>query len=585
MSIQNLKEKLCEFYNNLRKSYESYKVTYITIVLVTLYSAFVELSYDFKLELSFDEMSLVRALCIFGVATAFIETYFKEKSKVKIPAFLAAAVIACIAAYILGLKKGEQLMNMSGDIIKDVTTRFLIGYLLLLMLGIVYYSFKKSGFGFEEYALRIFSNLFKVYIFYFILLIGTLIITEIFDELFIDGYSSLSSACAILITGLYFTPQCLAALSDMRDTPGYFVKTIVKYILSCMTICSMAVVYLYMLKIIIMFEIPSNEIFSIVSVLFCLGIPIWIVVGYYRDETKYSKVLSVLPYVFAPLIILQIYSMGIRIYEHGMTNERYMGLMLIVFEIGTVIIWKLCKQKYEVLIKLLAIIIVVTVFVPVVNMESVSNIWQKVFLQKYYQAVIDGKDITDIEYERMMGAYSYLSDKPQMQTVIDKYNVYEDQFVWAVGEHTTSTPKLTDYETYVIHCCQMVGDLELNGYKKLSMLNQDEGYDKISSSGRENSRLGVDFSQFKFIARETGEEIVVDISDFAERCMEYGKEHPKTDKEISSAEMKQYNRIELDDGRILYINHFELRYSEGIKDGKDYFKWTTVNLGAMLLQK
>lgn len=579
MSIQNLKEKLCEFYNNLRKSFESYKVTYIAIVLVTLYSAFIELSYDTKLEVSFDEMIVVRALCIFGVATAFIETYFKEKSKVKIPAFLAAAVIACIAAYNLGLKKGEQLMNMSGDIIKDVTTRLLIGYLLLLMLGIVYYSFKKSGFSFEEYTLRIFSNLVKVYIFYFILLIGTLIITEIFDELFIDGYSSLSSASAILITGLYFAPQCLAALSDMRDTPGYFIKTIVKYVLSCMTICSMAVVYLYMLKIIIMFEIPSNEIFSIVSVLFCLGIPIWIVVGYYRDETKYSKVLSVLPYVFAPLIILQIYSMGIRIYEHGMTNERYMGVMLIVFEIGTVIIWKLCKQKYEVLIKLLAIIIVVSVFVPVVNMESVSNTWQTVFLQKYLQEVMDGKELTDLEYERMVGAYKYLSDKHKMQT-----STY-DEFIQIVGEHTSLTPKLTDYETYHIHCCQMVGDLELGGYKKLSMLNQDESYDNLNSSGRADSRLGVDFSQFKFIVRETGEEIVVDISDFAQRCIEYGKEHPKADKEITSAEMKPYNRIELDDGRILYINHFELRYSEGIKDGKDYFKWSNVNLGAMLLQK
>lgn len=579
MSIQNIKEKLWEFYNNLKKSFESYKVTYVTIVLVTLYSAVIDMSYDFKLELSFDEMIVLRALCIFGVAAAFIETYFKEKIKAKIPAFLFAVVIACIAAYNLGLKKGEQVMNMSGDIIKDVTTRLIIGYLLLLMLGIVYYSFKKSGFGFEEYALRIFSNLFKVYIFYFILLIGTLIIAEIFDVLFIDGYSSLSSACAILVTGLYFAPQCLAALSDMRDTPGYFIKTIVKYVLSCMTICSMAIVYLYMLKIIIMFEIPSNEIFSIVSVLFCLGIPIWIIVGYYRDGTKYSKVLSVLPYIFAPLIILQIYSMGIRVYEHGMTNERYMGVMLIVFEIGTVIIWKLCKQKYEVLIKLLAIIIVVSVFVPVVNMESVSNTWQTVFLQKYLQDIMDGKELTDLEYERMVGAYKYLSDKHQMQT-----STY-DEFIQIVGEHTSSTPKLTDYETYHIHCCQMVGDLELNGYKKLSMLNQDESYDNLNSSGRADSRLGVDFSQFKFIVRETGEEIVVDISDFAEKCMEYGKEYPKADKEITSAEMKQYNRIALDDGRILYINHFELRYSEGIKDGKDYFKWSNVNLGAMLLQK
>ena len=48
-------------------------------------------------------------------------------------------------------------------------------------------------------------------------------------------------------------------------------------------------------------------------------------VVYYADETKYSFLVSSLPYIFAPLICLQIYAMGVRIYYNGMTPSRYMA--------------------------------------------------------------------------------------------------------------------------------------------------------------------------------------------------------------------------------------------------------------------
>ena len=93
-----------------------------------------------------------------------------------------------------------------------------------------------------------------------------------------------------------------------------------------------------------------------------------------------------------------------------------------------------------------------------------------------------------------------------------------------------------------------------------------------------------DFSAFRFRLRGTEEEITVDISDFAKKAMEYIETNPKADKEEISGYLRSFNRIDVGQGRILYINHFQISYDKGIQDGKDYFKWGGVrNISAIML--
>ena len=78
---------------------------------------------------------------------------------------------------------------------------------------------------------------------------------------------------------------------------------------------------------------------------------------------------------------------------------------------------------------------------------------------------------------------------------------------------------------------------------------------------------------------------MADISGFAEKCMAYIEEFPDASKEECSAAMKEYNRIELDEDTIFYVDHFEVKYYDGIKDGKPYFEWRSIDISGMLLQK
>ena len=58
---------------------------------------------------------------------------------------------------------------------------------------------------------------------------------------------------------------------------------------------------------------PSNSIFRILTGLFIAGLPIWTMNAFYTQHNPLLKISRLLPYLFAPLVLLQAYSIGIRI--------------------------------------------------------------------------------------------------------------------------------------------------------------------------------------------------------------------------------------------------------------------------------
>lgn len=49
---------------------------------------------------------------------------------------------------------------------------------------------------------------------------------------------------------------------------------------------AMAIIYIYIIKIFVTWEIPSNEIFNICSVLFAIGAPIWTMAYAFTKDKK-----------------------------------------------------------------------------------------------------------------------------------------------------------------------------------------------------------------------------------------------------------------------------------------------------------
>lgn len=592
------------FYQKIKNSLSDYAVSLIAIVVTSVYAAF-----HFAMEMEFDSAfwsepvfdTIGRGMVCFCFGAVFVETFFTGQKRKKIGALLVAAMLAVPLAIGTGLDAEMQIFKMAGSILEELTYRFLYGYMLLLTLGTVYFCFKKTGLSFSEYVLKAFSNLMKTFIAFWILSFGALLIIGIVDELLLDDYSYFDMSIEILIIGLYLVPMCLSGLRDMKDEPGAFLKTVVKYIMLLLSACGMAIVYFYVLKILILWEMPSNEVFSIVSALFCLGMPVWLMMEAYADDTRYYKVFSKLPYLFSPLIVLQLYSMVVRISQYGVTPERYMGMMLILFEVVTLFIWHFGKKKRETMLAFLCLLVFIAFWMPGINMYRVSNLCQQSFLKKYYQEVLDGKEISGLAYERLKGSYQYLKSQEQTEAFAMQYDIKEESFVAMLKEIEITDSTLTEYETHDIHCCQMVGELDVADYQKMDMLNQAECYNSMGLDGsfetfypgQNGERITIsygsgyplNFSEFQFVKRGTGETITVDISNFAWRCMLYEMEHPDADSDEISAAMREENCIPIDENTVLYLNHFQIKYKVGVQYGEPYFEWLRPTISGMLLTK
>lgn len=596
--MNSFKEKLFLSGKRIVKSYADYRVTVSAVALLSIYEAahnFLYIFYSavrvqrFLLKWFNYESEVALFMALFICAALFTEScvpyaYKEKKSKIiRVLYFLAGVLIAGIAVVGMSVDESVHFFQVSGSVINRWAEQFSVGYALLLLLGTVYFCYKKSGIGFIEYMLHVLVSWCVTTAVFFVLAVGVELVLSVVATLFFESYWRLSVAGRILVMGLYYVPGCIMALRNTDsniETP--LGRLLIRYILTGMTICALLIVYVYLLKNLIMWEMPSNELFGIIAGLFCFGMPIWVMDYYYRDETKYMRFLQKLPYALLPLIPVQTYAMCVRIYEYGMTPERYMGMAMVVFEIGALLIWCFWKEKMERILVFLSVCVLIAFLVPGINMNSLSDRWQRTFLETYHHKLLTQGSLTQRERQRLEGAYDYLEDKPEMASVLEQCNIYEESFASKLAETGMDMEAYTHIESRQIHCRRMVDSLDVDGYSRFDILDEDSGY---HAYGEE--KLPVDFSAFRLCKSEGGtkEIVIADLSDFAERCMAYIEEHPNAYNEDVNDAMKLYNQIMLNDGSVLYLNDFHVRYEDGIKYGEAYFEIDSVDVEGMLLSR
>ncbi len=595
--MKSLGKKLLLLWKRIIHFYADYRVTVCAVAFLSIYEAVYNFFYIFDCEVR-DEMLLWKwfsqakdpdlFFLLFICAAMFTESwlpysYREKKAKItRILCFAAGALIAGITVGIWSFNEAETFHVFSGAVSRWLE-QFSVGYALLLLLGAVYFCHKKSGVGFIEYMLHILANWCVTTAVFFLVLTGVTLVLSVVGTLFIECYGTLGDVSLILIMGLYYVPGCIIALRNMDsniETP--LGKLLIRYVLTGMTICVLLIVYVYLLKNLILWEMPSNEVFGIITGIFCFGMPIWVMAYYYQDETKYMRFLQKLPYALIPLIPVQTYAMCVRIFEHGMTPGRYMGMAAVVFETAVLVIWHFWKEKMERVLLLSGVCVMIVYLAPGINMNSLSDRWQRAFLETYYDKLLTQGELTQREQQRLMGAYGYLEDKPEMASVVEQCNIYEESFASKLKDTGMDMVGYTQTKSHHIWCYQMVDSLDVDGYSRLYVLNENAAY-----HASEEEKLPVDFSAFRFCKGEdgAGEIVIADLDDFVKRCMAFEKEHPDAWEPDFSEAMKSHNQITLGDGSVLYLNDFSVRYEDGIKDGEAYFEIESVDVSGMLLER
>lgn len=547
-----IKESFKSIIQGVKNAVERFPITIIVIFLYMLFLAII-IDSDWIADEVLEYVSYFTLY--FSAGAFFTEAIFNNKEKTSIVFYILFSLAAIAFIVVQEMAWGAQFL--------DIWWKFIVCYISTLVIVGVYFLAKKSSKDFSEYILKLVINWTKTSVVYWILAIGIAIISSIFIYLILDGDGySLILRLELILVGIYYFPKMLYSFVDIENEVNNFFKGLIKYVLNSLVIIAFAIIYMYIVKILILRDMPKNQIFRILSALFVVGMPIWTMVSYFKDESFLYKISLKLPLAFIPFIFLQIYTIGLRISEYGLTPSRYMCVALIIFEIIYTLVYILKKQKIGGLLLVFNAMIIISILVPRINMFKTSDLSQAKILQMYN----DKKDLSDEEKEKIYGAYEYLTDSEDgekyINDILTKKAIEEVKKFYAITK---------DNEISKVEYISYYGDLEEINIKGYSTLKCVSAYDYAYNAKKSVKEC---FSNLKIGNSQHDYYITVDLEDTIEEYIENYLEN--------SVEFYEYfesnNEIKFDDKKLI-IKRLDIDYI------KDTGKIKTYSIEGYLLEK
>lgn len=298
----------------------------------------------------FDIESIVAVCSIWLAGNFLVESLWKktieEAQKNKRKWLIGYGVTFVIAIIFENLS--EILKAQKADIPNLIFGSILYFYIACTVLLAIYVLLRQQQLDLPHCIGRIIFALLRAVGVYLVLNIAVILILEIIDALLVDiDTFRVELNIQLLLSALAYFPTCLLAVSDTSEDNAAFTKKFVSYVLLPCVWIAMFVIYLYVVKIFVTQEVPSNEIFGICASLFAIGMPIWMMAfGFVEEKTsRYAKLISITKYIYAPFILLEIYSMSVRVKAYGLTEQRYAAWMFVLLQI-IYILWERIYALY-----------------------------------------------------------------------------------------------------------------------------------------------------------------------------------------------------------------------------------------------
>ena len=370
--------------NYINQNMEKFKQIYIRYA-ASIFCAFIiaVVSIIANQKKGFDIESIVTVCSIWLAGNFLLESLWKktaeEAQKNKRKWLIGYGVTFVIAIVFENLS--EILKAQKADIPNLIFESILYFYIACTVLLAIYVLLRQQQLDLPHCIGRIIFALLRAVGVYLVLNIAVILILEIIDALLVDiDTFRVELNIQLLLSALAYFPTCLLAVSDTSEDNAAFTKKFVSYVLLPCVWIAMFVIYLYVVKIFVTQEVPSNEIFSICASLFAIGMPIWMMASGFVEEksSRYKKLIHITKYIYAPFILLEIYSMSVRVKAYGLTEQRYAAWMFILLQV----IYILWNRHYENLILVFVGCLFIGLLLPFGNAQYLSYQSQKSRLVK-----------------------------------------------------------------------------------------------------------------------------------------------------------------------------------------------------------
>lgn len=506
--------------NSIKQIFFKYTVTITSVSLISIIYILLNTT-NYRYDSDDMIQKILTFFVILAVGSFFVESVLKSDG-INTILFWAGHALNFVIAVILDIIS-FTIDNFAGDKGRVLFYKIIILYVILALGLSMYKIIRNSGLGFHKYAVSLISGLFKVTGVFLALDFGLMLLISIFNTLItnIDTWDTIYNFQIFLLGFVYF-PYALICITDNKDNQSKFLKNFLMYALMPMVIAALAMVYIYGFKILITWSIPSNQVFNICLWIFIIGAVIWTMANSFIMQenegkiSKYKYVIKYMKYIYAPVILLEVLSIGLRINQYGVTNDRYYGVIAIIFQIIYVfwepiinLISKVGKKAkisygeyYEGLIFVVIVLYFICFLTPIINCDYMSFRSQK---NRFEKNIHMGDDYI---YEAA-GAYRFL-----------KYNEYGSEYLNSTysAEELSAIDAIADnigynniiYDNswdYVRFKCIETPCIDISGYSYLYSLgnqnreinneNEIEYYSEtILVYGTENQEFKVDLTGF-----------------------------------------------------------------------------------------
>lgn len=250
-----------------------------------------------------------------------------------------------------------------------------------------------------------------------LLTLGIMICLWAIETLILNFDSDIYFVVALFIWIVIFANTFLAYLPKHDEglvLPTLFNTIIVKVTLPVYIIL-IAILYIYLIKIVVTLNMPIGQInwFASFASLFFVFFA-FCVMPY---EDKLSKTfLKISGYAIIPIVIMQLIAIYERVSAYGLTTPRIISLILVGISVIFAVVSILNKEMQKVWWAV-GIIILVFTLVPKINIIDMPKASQINLLEKYLvknnmlvdNKIVPNENVEDYDRERIVSAFDYLA--------------------------------------------------------------------------------------------------------------------------------------------------------------------------------
>ncbi len=358
-----LKEKFKNLFPDMKKGIERFPVTVIfglILFIVTIFS--IEGSY-YKLETWIEY--LIIAIPFSATVELIREKYFENKNRKFFRIINFFGTILFIFVSKMFFKN-----YFAGEII-NITATILIFYVLFYLIPIVYRNENR-----EKYLQSVVGNQIITIGFALVLFLGLSAIVGTIDVLLINLPNTIyfdNFVFSASVFGVIFFVSRLKGKDESLENYSLpkIVEVLICYILIPLILIYTTILYLYFAKIIFTLKMPKGVVSHLVLWYTAFSLFIIIMVTPITYKNKFAKFYKkFFPMISVPLILLALFSINERIFQYGITENRYLVVILVIWLLFNMILYIVKNDVKWVLISYIFAILI-AVFSPF-NLVTVS---------------------------------------------------------------------------------------------------------------------------------------------------------------------------------------------------------------------